>query len=77
MSYTDYRIPVTGRYIIVLDTDRKEFGGFDRIDRNIIYISSRSQGEKLNTPMKISLYIPARTGIVFKMAPVKNINQST
>jgi len=77
MSFTDYRIPVTGRYIIVFDTDRKEFGGFDRIDRSMIYISSRSPGEKLNTPLKISLYIPARTGIVFKMAPVSKINQST
>lgn len=77
MSFTDYRIPVTGRYIIVFDTDRKEFGGFDRIDRSMIYISSRSPGEKLNTPLKISLYIPARTGIVFKMAPVSRINQST
>ena len=76
-SFTDYRIPVTGRYIIVFDTDRKEFGGYDRIDRNMIYISSRAPGEKLNSPLKISLYLPARTGIVFKMAPVKRINLST
>jgi 1,4-alpha-glucan branching enzyme len=76
ISFTDYRIPVTGRYIVVFDTDRKEFGGFDRIDRKMIYISSRVPGEKLNSPMRISLYIPARTGIVFKMAPIRRINQS-
>ncbi|MEE4214470.1 MAG: alpha-amylase family glycosyl hydrolase, partial [Bacteroidales bacterium] len=76
-SFTDYRIPLAGRFIIVFDTDRKEFGGYDRIDRDMIYISSRAPGEKLNAPLKVSLYLPARTGIVYKMAPLKRINQST
>ncbi len=76
-SFTDYRIPLAGRFIIVFDTDRKEFGGYDRIDRDMIYISSRARGEKLNAPLKVSLYLPARTGIVYKMAPLKRINQST
>ncbi len=76
-SFTDYKIPVTGRYIMVFDTDRKEFGGYDHIDRNMLYISSRAPGEKLNSPLKISLYLPARTGIVFKIAPVRRINLST
>ena len=76
-SYTDYRIPLAGRFIIVFDTDRKEFGGYDRIDRDMLYISSRAPGEKLNASLKVSLYLPARTGIVYKMAPLKRINQST
>lgn len=76
-SFTDYRIPLTGRFIIVFDTDRKEFGGYDRIDRDMLYISSRAPGEKLNAPLRVSLYLPARTGIVYKMAPLKRINQST
>jgi len=76
-SFTDYRIPLAGRFIIVFDTDRKEFGGYDRIDRDMLYISSRAPGEKLNAPLKVSLYLPARTGIVYKMAPLKRLNQST
>ena len=28
-SYTEYRIPVTGRFKIILNTDRGEFGGQD------------------------------------------------
>ena len=77
ISFTDYRIPVTGRYIIVFDTDHRRFGGYDRIDRNMVYISSRAEGEKLNSPLEISLYIPSRTAIIYKMAPVTRINQST
>jgi len=76
-SYTDYRLDVTGRYVIVFDTDRSEFGGFDRINRKMVYLSSRVPGEKLNAPLKISLYIPSRTGMVFKMSPVKRFSQST
>ena len=75
-SYTDYRLPVAGRFIIVFDTDRKEFGGYDRIDRDIIYISGRTPGEKLSSPVRVSLYLPARSGLVYKMAPLKRINQS-
>jgi len=76
-SFTDYRIPLAGRFIIVFDTDRKEFGGYERIDRDMLYISSRAPGEKLNAPLGVSLYLPARTGIIYKMAPLKRINQST
>jgi len=75
-SFTDYRIPIAGRFIIVFDTDRKEFGGYDRTDRDMIYIASRAPGEKLNSPFNLSLYLPSRTGIVYKMAPLKRINQS-
>jgi len=75
-SFTDYRLPVTGRYIIVFDTDRKEFGGYDRVDRDMIYIASRTTGEKLNSPPRVSLYLPSRTAIIYKMAPLRRINQS-
>lgn len=36
-SYTDYRVgvDVAGSYQVVLSTDDSEFGGFDRIDKNI------------------------------------------
>lgn len=35
-SFTDYRVgvDVSGTYQTVLSTDDKEFGGFDRIDKN-------------------------------------------
>lgn len=77
ISFTDYRIPVSGRYKVVFDTDREEFGGYERIDREVVHISSRAAGEKLNHPLKISLYLPSRTGIIYKMLPVKRISQST
>jgi len=65
-SYSDYRIgvEVPGVYKITLTSDAKEFGGFDRIDKN---------GEYHTTPEPwchrknfIQVYIPSRTALVLE-----------
>ncbi len=76
-SFADYRLPVAGRYKIVFDTDRCRHGGYDRVNREMTYLSSRSPGEKLSSSLKLSLYLPSRTGVIYKMIPLKKINQST
>jgi hypothetical protein len=55
-----------------MDSDAPEFGGFDRIDRNTVYSSTRkSYKQTLNVPFYLYLYLPSRTALVFKMEQVK------
>ena len=72
LSFTDYGIPVTGRFRIVLDTDDQVFGGYNRIDRTRVYLSIK-KGERniINAPLYLYLYLPSRTGLVFKREPVR------
>ena len=58
-SIADYKFPVhrKGRYRVVLDTDRSEFGGQNRIDSSITYPVSEDG--------LLSVYTPARTAVVF------------
>jgi 1,4-alpha-glucan branching enzyme len=71
-SFTDYGIPIKGKFRIILDSDAPEFGGFDRIDRNPVYSSSRrSEMLSLNVPFYLYLYLPARTALVFRTEQVK------
>lgn len=63
-SFTDYRIgvEVAGTYKIVLNTDRKEYGGFERVDEN-----SRFQTTDLawnNRKNFVQVYIPSRVALV-------------
>ncbi len=76
-SYTDYRLPVTGRYKLIFNTDALSYGGFDRVTGDILYISSRRMEAHLSEPHTLPLYIPSRCGLVYKSLPVKKINQST
>jgi len=71
-SFTDYGIPVRGKFRIVLDTDDPSFGGFNRIDRNGVYLSIK-KGERgtMNAPVYLYLYLPSRTGIVFKKEAIR------
>lgn len=56
-SFTDYGVKVPqGEYKVVLSTDSKKYGGQDRIDSKIEYISDG----------QIKLYLPARTAVVLK-----------
>jgi 1,4-alpha-glucan branching enzyme len=71
-SFTDYGIPVKGKFRILLDTDDPALGGFDRIDRISVYASIRkSEKHTLNVPFYLFLYLPSRTALVFKKEPVK------
>lgn len=71
-SFTEYGIPVQGRFKIIVDTDDPAFGGFNRIDRSTVYMSHR-KGERniINAPLYLYLYLPSRTGLVFKKEPVR------
>jgi 1,4-alpha-glucan branching enzyme len=72
LSFTDYGIPVTGRFRIVLDTDDPLFGGYNRIDRKRVYLSmKKAERNIINAPLYLYLYLPSRTGLVFKKEPVR------
>ena len=61
-SFTDYGIPVKGKFRIVLDTDDPAFGGFNRIDRNSYYTSQseKQKGTLINAPFYLYLYLPSQ-----------------
>lgn len=71
-SFTDYGIPVRGKFSIALDTDDTAFGGFNRVDRRAVYLSIK-KGERgtINAPVYLYLYLPSRTGLVFKKEPIR------
>jgi 1,4-alpha-glucan branching enzyme len=62
-SFTDYEMPVnsTGKYQIALNSDKKECGGFDRIDEKSEFFTFDLDGNP-----KIKIYIPNRTVLVFE-----------
>jgi 1,4-alpha-glucan branching enzyme len=71
-SFTDYGIPVKGKFRIVLDTDDPDFGGFNRIDRSAVYLSiKKAERGIINAPVYLYLYLPSRTGLVFKREPIR------
>jgi 1,4-alpha-glucan branching enzyme len=72
LSFTDYGIPVKGKFRIVLDTDDPLFGGFNRIDRSRIYLSiKKAERNIINAPLYLYLYLPSRTGLVFKKEAIR------
>jgi 1,4-alpha-glucan branching enzyme len=72
LSFTDYGIPVKGKYKIVLDTDDPAFGGFNRVDRSTIYTSyKKAERHALNVPFYLYLYLPSRTALVFKKEAIR------
>jgi 1,4-alpha-glucan branching enzyme len=75
-SYPDYGIQLSGKYRIVLDTDDKEFGGFNRIDKSIVYWSVRKESRQtLSTPFRLYLYLPSRCAIVLKAEKIRRVNE--
>jgi 1,4-alpha-glucan branching enzyme len=71
-SFTDYGIPVKGKFKILIDSDDPAFGGFDRIDKNAIYSSIRKASrETINVPYYLYLYLPARTALVFRKEAIR------
>jgi 1,4-alpha-glucan branching enzyme len=72
ISFTDYGIPVTGKFKLYLILMTPHLDGFDRIDRKTIYISIRkAERNIINAPLYLYLYLPARTALVFKKEPVR------
>jgi len=74
LSYTDYGIPVAGKFRVVLDSDDPAFGGYNRIDRSILYKAiKKDERFSASEPFRLYLYLPSRTAIVFKKEPVKRV----
>ncbi len=62
-SYDNYFIPTTsyGEYRVSLSTDRSSFGGWDRIDENMVYkVKKDKNGQK-----GFRTYLPTRTAACF------------
>ena len=71
-SYTDYGIPVAGKFKVVLDTDDASFGGYNRIDKQIEYLSiKKAERRIIDAPICLYLYLPSRTAIVFRKKTMK------
>lgn len=61
-SFKDYRFSThSGRYIVVLDTDKAIYDGIDRNDDNVAHFTIRECEKD-----QLSLYLPSRTAIVLK-----------
>jgi 1,4-alpha-glucan branching enzyme len=70
-SFTDYGIPVMGKFSVALDTDDPDFGGFNRVNRKSIYMSvKKAERGLVSAPFYLYLYLPSRTGLVFKKEPI-------
>lgn len=68
-SFVDYRIGVSkpGTYSIVLNSDRPDFGGFDRIDEKS---TQKAQDFPWNDlKHSIQVYVPSRVALVFSVKP--------
>ncbi|MBP3657399.1 MAG: alpha amylase C-terminal domain-containing protein [Clostridia bacterium] len=64
-SQTGLFIPVSdlGEYEVLLSTDDKEFGGYDRIDKSVIY---HTWAKDPQFGDGFAVYLPARTAIVLR-----------
>jgi 1,4-alpha-glucan branching enzyme len=67
-SIFDYQLPVPapGRYQVLLNSDRPEFGGFNRLDDSIVYDTLGGGGTA--TAPKLRLYLTNRTALVLGRA---------
>ena len=64
-SFDGYPIPVSksGNYKVVLSSDDGVFGGFDRVDKSVVY-HTWAKDPQLGDGF--SIYIPARTALVLR-----------
>lgn len=53
-----FRVPEKGTFRIILNSDKKEFGGFDRVDDSIDYPTDENQN--------LSIYLTNRTALVMR-----------
>ncbi|MDW3647481.1 MAG: alpha amylase C-terminal domain-containing protein [Bacteroidia bacterium] len=63
-SVPDYKffVPKAGKYKIVLNSDNKDFGGFERIDEAVEFFTVEDE----HGSNQLSIYTPSRTVLVFK-----------
>lgn len=50
-----------GKYKVIFDTDKREFGGFSRIDENYVYLA-----QKVGDSTGFKIYLPSRTALVLE-----------
>jgi len=73
-SFTDYRISVdAGKYTVIFHSDKQSFGGFNRVDTDIVYYTTNNGQIPTSMGNYLSIYIPNRTAIVLKKIPSKSI----
>lgn len=66
-SYSSYKIVApAGEWQVILSTDDKEYGGYDRIDKSVHHFTSPDPHYTLEGKGILSLYLPARTALVLK-----------
>jgi 1,4-alpha-glucan branching enzyme len=72
-SFQDYAFRTdAGKYTIILNTDSPKFGGNGLVDEQMVYYSTFIDNKiMINNYLKI--YIPSRSGIVFKRLPSKSV----
>jgi 1,4-alpha-glucan branching enzyme len=71
-SFTYYGVPAqSGKYQLVLNSDEKQYGGFDRVDGDRLYYSKPEA--QMSSIHRVYLYLPSRTALVFKYIPPKRI----
>ena len=59
-SYINHEIPApNGSYSLILSSDDTRFGGQQRVDASLPYVSTNE---------RLKVYIPSRVGLVFKLA---------
>ena len=65
-SHTNFKlgVRVPGKYHIVLDTDRPEFGGQGRQDLTVEHFTQPEEAD--GQKQSFSLYLPSRTAIVLE-----------
>ncbi|KJS30686.1 MAG: 1,4-alpha-glucan branching protein [Desulfatitalea sp. BRH_c12] len=69
-SFSDYRFPAPpGQYRIILDADAPEYGGFNRIARDLTHFTVATDHAPGNAQY-LSLYLPNRSATVLK--PTEN-----
>jgi 1,4-alpha-glucan branching enzyme len=62
-SIPDYRFfaPQDGQYKVILNSDEAKYGGFDRVDMDMVYPVIKDEGYQ-----KLSIYLPNRTALVLE-----------
>ena len=67
--HNGFFVPVSeeGDYQVILSTDEKDFGGYDRISTEYVYTAKRADDGRLG----FQVYLPSRTAMVLKKLPKK------
>lgn len=75
-SLTDYAIELPqGVYQVVLDTDSPQYGGYGLVDHSVLHYSACQTSEEGDKSCKVSIYLPARTGLVLRRTEVAPIDE--